>query len=72
MLRQKILLRLLRSCNYDLTRLSAVDRIEVEELSRRTGIDLPRPGETWGSNATADQHGLHVSRIPGFPTPAPR
>ena len=65
MLLQKILLRLLRSVDYDPSRLSARDRAEAEALAERTGIELPRPGVKWGSSDHADQIG-------GEPTPAPR
>lgn len=65
MLLQKILLRLLRSVDYDLSKLSPADRAEVEALSERTGIALPRPGDKWESSESAE-------KIGGEPTPPPR
>ena len=54
MLLKEILLSRLRACGYDLSKLGAGQRAEVERLARAAGIELPRAGVPWPNIAGSD------------------
>lgn len=62
MLLRDILLARLRACNYDLSKLSAAQRAEVDDLARAAGIELPWPGVIWASHRGAERYGQEATR----------
>ena len=63
MLQSEILLVRLRACDYDVTKLSETQYAEVVSLARSVGIELPRPGQIWGSHRDAEQYGHAVTHV---------
>ena len=52
--RETRLVDLLRSCNFDRSRLSDSDNETVWDLARRASIELHTPGARWPSSPGAD------------------
>ncbi len=57
------LVDLLRSCDFDRSRLSAPDNEAVWDLARRASIELHIPGARWPSSPGAD-NAVEVTLIP--------
>ena len=61
--RETRLVQILRTCDYDRSRLSDVDAAEAFALAARASIELWRAGVAWPSSPGADLIGGKVTRL---------